>query len=38
MEYFYRSKEFDEEEKPVRGYRQIIIRAWRGGGFVQSTE
>ena len=29
MEYFYRSKPFDEERKPVRGYRQIMFIEWR---------
>ena len=29
MEYFYRSKPFDEERKLVRGYRQIMFREWR---------
>ena len=29
MECFYRSKPFDEERKPIRGYRKIMFRKWR---------
>ena len=38
MECFYRSKPFDEEGKPIRGYRQIMFREWRDRGFFESTE
>ena len=38
MECFYRSKPFDEEGKPVRGYRQRMFREWRGRGLFESTE
>ena len=38
MECFYRSKPFDEEGKPVRGYRQRIFREWRDRGLLESTE
>ena len=38
MECFYRSKPFDEEGKPVRGYRQRIFREWRDRGLFESTE
>ena len=38
MECFYRSKPFDEEGKPVRGYRQRIFREWRDRGLFKSTE
>ena len=38
MECFYRSKSFDEEGKPVRGYRQRMLRKWRDRGLFESTE
>ena len=38
MECFYRSKQFDEEGKPVRGYRQRMFREWRDRGLFESTE
>ena len=38
MECFYRSKPFDEEGKPVRGYRQRMFREWRNRGLFDSTE
>ena len=38
MECFYRSKPFDGEWKPVRGYRQRMFREWRDRGFFESTE
>ena len=38
MECFYRSKPFDEEGKPVRGYRQKMLREWRDRGLFESTE
>ena len=38
MECFYRSKPFDEERKPVRGYRQRMFREWRDRGLFESTE
>ena len=37
-ECFYRSKLFDEEGKPVRGYRQRMFREWRDRGLFESTE
>ena len=37
-ECFYRSKPFDEEGKPVRGYRQRMFREWRDRGLFESTE
>ena len=36
MECFYRSKPFDEEGKPVRGYRQRMFREWRDRGLFES--
>ena len=38
MEYFYRSKPFDEEGKPFRGYRKRLFREWRERGMFESTE
>ena len=38
MECFYRSKPFDEEGKPIRGYRQRMFREWRDRGLFESTE
>ena len=38
IECFYRSKPFDEEGKPVRGYRQRMFREWRDRGLFESTE
>ena len=38
MECFYRSKPFDEEGKPVRGYRRRMFKEWRDRGMFESTE
>ena len=38
MESFYRSKPFDDEGKPIRGYRQRLFREWRNRGLFESTE
>ena len=38
MEFFYRTKPFDEEEKPIRGYRKGIFREWRDTELFESTE
>ena len=38
MECFYRSRPFDEERKPVRGYRQKMFREWRDRGLFELTE
>ena len=38
MECFYRSKPFNEEGKPIRGYRQRMFREWRQRGMFDSTE
>ena len=35
---FYRSKPFDEEGTPVRGYKQRMFREWRDRGLLESTE
>ena len=38
MECFYRSRPFDEDGKPIRGYRQRMFREWRDRGMFESTE
>ena len=38
MECFYRSKPFDENERPIRGYRQRMFKEWRLRGMFDSTE
>ena len=37
-ECFYRSKLFDKEGKPIRGYRERMCREWRDRGLFESTE
>ena len=38
MECLYSSKPFDEEGKPIRGYRTSILREWRGREMFESTK
>ena len=38
MERIYRSKPFDEERQPIRGYRKRMFRDWRERGMFESTE
>ena len=38
MECFYRSNPFNEEGRPIRGYRQRMFREWRVRGTFDSTE
>ena len=38
MECFYKSKLSDEEGRPIRGYRQRMVRQWRLRGMFESTE
>ena len=38
MKCFCRSKPFDKEEKPIRGYRKRMFREWRERGMFESTE
>ena len=38
MECFYRSNPFNEEGRPIRGYRQRMFREWRARGMFDSTE
>ena len=37
-ECFYRSKLFDEEGKPITGYRERMCREWRDKRLFESTE
>ena len=37
MESFYRIKSFDDEGKPIRGYRRRMFREWRERGMFKST-
>ena len=38
MECFYRNKPFDEEVKPIRGYRKKMFREWKERGMFESIE
>ena len=38
MKPFHRIKLFDEEGKPIRGYRKRMIKEWTERGMFQSTE
>ena len=38
MECLYSSKPFDEEGKPIRGYRTSILREWREREMFESTK
>ena len=38
MEYFYRSKAFDEEGKPIKGYKKRMFSEWRERRMFESTE
>ena len=38
MECFYRSNPFNEEGRPIRGYRQRMFREWRVRSMFDSTE
>ena len=38
MECFYRSRPFNEEGKPIRGYRQRMFREWKERGMFETTE
>ena len=38
MECFYRSRPFNEEGKPIRGYRQRMFREWKDRGMFETTE
>ena len=38
MECFFRSKPFDENSKPIRGYRQRIMQDWKEHGVSEIAE
>ena len=38
MECYYRSKPFDENGKPIKGYKQRLFKEWRNKGLFESTE
>ena len=38
IECFYRSKPFDENERPIRGYRQRMFKEWRLRDMFDSAE
>ena len=38
MECFFRSKPFDDDGKPIRGYRQRMMQEWKEYGIFEITE
>ena len=38
MECYFRSKPFDDEGKPIRGYRQLMMKEWEEHGVFEITE
>ena len=38
MECFFRSKPFDDDGKPIRGYRQLMMQEWKQHGVSEITE
>ena len=38
MECFFRSKPFDDDGKPIRGYRQRMMQEWTEHGVFEITE
>ena len=38
MECFFRSKPFDDDGKPIRGYRQRMMQEWKEYGIFETTE
>ena len=38
MECYFRSKPFDDEGKPIRGYRQRMMKEWEEHGVFEITE
>ena len=38
MECFYRSRRFDGNGKPIRGYRQRMMKEWRGRGIFEASQ
>ena len=35
---FFRSKPFDDDGKPIRGYRQQMMQEWKEHGVLEITE
>ena len=38
MECFFRIKPFDDDSKPIRGYRQQMMQEWKEHGFFEINE
>ena len=38
MQYFFRSKHFDDDSKSIRGYRQRMMQEWKEHGVFEITE
>ena len=38
MDCFFRSKSFDDDSKPIRGYRQRMMQEWKEHGVFEITE
>ena len=38
MEWFFRSKPFHDDDKPIRGYRQRLMQKWKEHGVFEITE
>ena len=38
MEFFFRSKPFDDDGEPIRGYRQQMMQEWKEHGVFEITE
>ena len=38
MECFFRSKPFDDDGKPIRGYRQRVMQEWKEHSVFEITE
>ena len=38
MEWFFRSKPFHDDDKPIRGYRQRLMQEWKEHGVFEITE
>ena len=38
MEFFFRRKPFDDDGKPIRGYRQRMMQEWKQHGAFEITE
>ena len=38
MEWFFRSKPFHDDDKPIRGYRQRLMQEWKEHGVFEITK